>query len=391
MNEYFIYYSSFNIVGAIVFGIMLMHDCLNIDRQEKQLKYDNALFSFLLYFISDAVWAGVDSGVFPVNTFTVVITNLSNFILMTAITYTWLRYVMAVQQIEKRDDKAVRISLVIPFAVSLAILSGIFFAAPDLLIDENFKNRPLFDAFLVSVPYIYVIAEVVISVKKARREDNPRLRRKHLYIGFFPIMVVAGGMMQMFLMPSLPIFCFAGTILMIIFFIQSIEAQISTDPLTKLNNRGQLMRYVSQENNLWMEGRKTFVVMMDINDFKKINDNYGHAEGDHALVMLSRTMIDIVRKINDPIFLGRFGGDEFIMIAHLAEEKELDDIIADIRSALTERCVKEEKPYIISVGVGYDEMKKEQDAFHKCMQRADEKLYADKELQKQSGKREGNR
>ena len=157
MNEYFIYYSSFNIVGAIVFGIMLMHDCLNIDRQEKQLKYDNALFSFLLYFISDAVWAGVDSGVFPVNTFTVVITNLSNFILMTAITYTWLRYVMAVQQIEKRDDKAVRISLVIPFAVSLAILSGIFFAAPDLLIDENFKNRPLFDAFLVSVPYIYVI------------------------------------------------------------------------------------------------------------------------------------------------------------------------------------------------------------------------------------------
>ena len=56
--------------------------------------------------------------------------------------------------------------------------------------------------------------------------------------------------------------------------------QVSTDPLTKLNNRGQLVRYVSQESNLRIEGRQTYIIMMDINYFKKINDTYGHAEGD---------------------------------------------------------------------------------------------------------------
>ena len=58
MSDYFIYYASTNIVGAIIFGIMLIHDCLGVDRQEKQIKYDHSLIAFMLYFISDAIWAG---------------------------------------------------------------------------------------------------------------------------------------------------------------------------------------------------------------------------------------------------------------------------------------------------------------------------------------------
>ena len=61
MIEYFTYYASSNIVGIIIFGIMLAHDCLGVDRQEKQLKYDQVLIAFILYFISDAIWSGVDA------------------------------------------------------------------------------------------------------------------------------------------------------------------------------------------------------------------------------------------------------------------------------------------------------------------------------------------
>ena len=78
MIEYFTYYASSNIVGVIIFGIMLAHDCLGVDRQEKQLKYDQVLIAFILYFISDAIWSGVDAGVFPVNRFTVLGTNFAN-------------------------------------------------------------------------------------------------------------------------------------------------------------------------------------------------------------------------------------------------------------------------------------------------------------------------
>ncbi len=391
MSEYFIYYSSINLVGAIVFFIMLMHDKMSIDRQEKMLKYDNALTSFMLYCISDALWSGVDSGVFPVNRFTVLITDFSNFLIMTAITYNWLRFVMSAEQIANRNDKRVRISLILPFVLSALVLIVTYLVAPHLLIGDDLKTRPLFDVFMVTVPYIYLIAIIVYAVKLAIKEENPIEKKKHLYIGFFPIMVVAGGLLQMLIMPQLPIFCFASTILMLLFYIQSIESQISTDPLTRLNNRGQLIRYASQESNLWIADRSTYIIMMDINDFKKINDVFGHAEGDNALVIAANTLTNVVKKYSFPIFLGRYGGDEFVMIAHPVNDDEIDGLISDIREGVKERCLKDNKPYILSMGVGADRLLKEQDAFARCMKRADTKLYEDKDRLKEKGLRSGTR
>jgi hypothetical protein len=60
MPEYFIYYASSNIVGIVIFGIMLAHDRFSIDRQEKQLKYDRTLIAFMLYFFSDTIWCAID-------------------------------------------------------------------------------------------------------------------------------------------------------------------------------------------------------------------------------------------------------------------------------------------------------------------------------------------
>ncbi|MBR4732848.1 MAG: GGDEF domain-containing protein [Lachnospiraceae bacterium] len=386
MSAYFIYYASFNLVGIIIFGIMLAHDRLSIDRQEKQLKYDHTLIAFMLYFLSDAIWAGVDSGVFPVNSFTVLATGFSNFVIMTAITYTWLRYVMAVEQIPNRNEPRTRFAILFPFLLSVIALIVTYLVAPNLLIDENNKTTNLFDVFLVTIPYVYVIAVIVYTVKKAVHEKSAIMKRRHIYIGFFPIMVVVGGLMQMILMPELPIFCFGCIILMIIFYIQSMDSQISTDPLTKLNNRGQLSRYLSQPSNLRMEGRKTYVVMVDVNDFKMINDTYGHAEGDAALVILAQALVNTVRSRSMPMFLGRYGGDEFVLIAHPVKESELEDLVRDLRSNVQKKCESEKKQYIMSVGIGYDEFLGDNDVIQKCMQRADSKLYLDKEYCKLHGK-----
>ena len=99
MQDYFIYYASANIVGTIIFGVMLAHDRFSVDRQEKQLKYDQTLVAFMLYFISDTIWAAVDSELISKTQLSVSITNYVNFILMTGITYSWLKYVMAVEKL----------------------------------------------------------------------------------------------------------------------------------------------------------------------------------------------------------------------------------------------------------------------------------------------------
>ena len=377
--QYFIFYSASNIFGAIIFSIMLAHDLLGVDRQEKQIKYDRVLVAFMLYFISDAFWAGVDSGVFPVNIYTAALTNFTNYIIMSLIMYTWLDFVMAVEQSPHRNRPINKFAVLFPFVVATVMLIATFLAAPKILIGPDLKPTAVYTMFLVGVPYIYIIAVILYTIKKALHEENPIFRRKHIFLGILPILAVVGGVIQMLVIPELTLFCFASTILMLLFYLQSLDRQISTDPLTGLNNRGQIMHYASQPGNLRLEGRPTYVVMMDINNFKKINDTYGHEEGDRALVITAQALIDVVKECSFPVFLGRYGGDEFILIVNPSREDQLVDMMSEIHIRLGEKCKEDARSYDLSISIGYDELVGEQDTFQKCLQRADNKLYIEKE------------
>lgn len=382
MSSYFIYYTEASIVCVIIFGIMLVWDLFSIDKQEKQIKYDHALIAFMLYFVSDALWAAVIAGMLPRNRFIVVTTNFLNCILMAAITYRWLIYVMAVEQIPKRDKPLTRFVILIPLLLSTAALIFTFLFAPGLLLSSDLELQPLYSVFLIAVPIIYIVAILGYAMKRAIAAESLIERRDHLLVGLFPLLVVFGGLAQVIVMSETPIFCFSSTILMLIFYIGSMKTQISTDPLTGLNNRGQLANYVAQKSNIHHENRLTIVIMLDINDFKLINDTYGHAEGDRALILVSNALKEVVRNHSIPMFLARYGGDEFILVAHPTSESEIDAIICEIRERIEARCRMEGTPYTISIGAGYDKLAGETDTFQKCMQRADEKLYEDKARQK---------
>ena len=379
MSEYFIYYTESNIVCIIIFSIMLFHSLFSVDRQEKQIKYDYALIAFMLYFLIDAVWASVLAGVLPKNRFAVLAINFAIYVIMAAITYCWLEYVLAVEQYPHRNRPINKFAMLFPFLVSTITLIVTWLVSPGMLMNDALEPQPVYFLFLVCVPIINIVAVLFYSLRKALKEENPIEKRKNLYIGFFPIMVVLGGLTQIIFLPKTPIFCFCSTILMLIFFVQSMEVKISLDPLTGLNNRGQLVRYVSQKANLHVAGSLTYVIMLDVNDFKNVNDTYGHAEGDRALVIIADSLKAIVRKQNTPIFLGRFGGDEFILIAHLKDEDALKALIWEIRETIAAQCRNAGTPYQISVGIGYSELRPEQDSFQMCMQRADQNLYLDKE------------
>ena len=382
MIDFFVNYAGSNIVCIIIFFILLAHDLLSIDRQEKQVKYDYTLIAFILYFLSDCFWASLESGLVPPTRFNVILSSLLIFIFMTMITYTWLNYVMAVEQAPHRNRLINQFAVLFPFLVSMIALILNYIIKPSVLIDENNVIRPAYSYYLVAVPYIYIASVLIYSIRKAVKEENPIEKRKHLFIGFFPLMVIIGGLFEMILFPHLPIYCFCSTILMLIFFIQSMDKQISLDPLTGLNNRGQLLRYISNPSNIRKEGTLTFAVMFDLNDFKMINDEYSHAEGDRALIIVANVLKTVSNNTHFPLFLGRYGGDEFIMIAHPENEKELNIFLDEIRKTIEKECRDQKLPYILSLGIGYDQLLEEPDTIQKCMLRADKKLYLDKDYLK---------
>lgn len=377
MSSYFIYYTEASVVCVIIFTIMLFRDMMSVDRQEKQIKYDHALMAFMLYFVCDACWAATIANVLPKNLYTVLPVTFCNYVLMAAITYTWLRYVMVVEQVKNRDDRRTRFAIQFPFYLSTIALIATYLWKPTLLLSEDFVLQPLYNVFQIAVPCVYIVAVVVYTSRKAIIEENPLERRKHLFVGMFPLMVIAGGLLQVLFLPETPIFCFSSAILMLIFYINAMETRISSDPLTGLNNRGQLMRYTLQSSNMRREGRMTFVIMFDINDFKSINDTYGHAEGDKALLIVADALRAVIRRHNMPLFLARYGGDEFIYIVHPTEAGEVDALIRGLREQIADTCKSRGAPYTLSIGAGYSQLG-DGDTFLACQQRADKNLYLDK-------------
>ena len=155
--------------------------------------------------------------------------------------------------------------------------------------------------------------------------------------------------------------------------------QISVDALTKLNNRGQINRFM--ERIQYSENEKCCVCMIDIDRFKEINDRYGHTEGDRALSLVAEALRRTAEKAGVPIFIGRYGGDEFTMIArNVKDDEEIDTIIAFFREILKEKSA--DLHYDIEASVGYDFLQNSDDTAEACLKRADEKLYIDKKKNK---------
>ena len=242
MPPYFLHYLESNAVCVVIFGIMLAHNLIKQDRQEKQIKYDWTLVAFMCYFITDTVWAAVLAGVLPSNIALICAVNFLDYMFMAAITFSWLRYAMAVEQVKNRDETKKVLALLCPFLASTVALIVLFSVAPHLLLTEDNRTTPLVSAFLVTVPIIYIIVSLFYSLRRVKGETNAEEKRNHIYIGCFPLIVIVGGLAQMFLIPEGAFFCSCCTIFMLIFYIRGMEKQISVDPLTGLNNRGQLAR-----------------------------------------------------------------------------------------------------------------------------------------------------
>ncbi|HLX61868.1 MAG TPA: diguanylate cyclase [Planctomycetota bacterium] len=87
---------------------------------------------------------------------------------------------------------------------------------------------------------------------------------------------------------------------------------VKEDTLTSLLNRRTVLESAELEWSRWQRTKKPFsVLLIDIDDFKKINDKHGHITGDRALKLIADALKESVRGLD---FVGRYGGEEFIVI-----------------------------------------------------------------------------
>ena len=380
--DYFVFYTEASLVCVIILTMILITDRMFHTKQEKQIWFSRAISAFILYFISDACWAAMLSGMFPKIRFFAVLFNYTNYILISLMGYGLFAFIAVSGKMSFFNSIRNRRLCFIPVVVSVLFISIAYVTNPLFWINENNELNALYFPLMFAVPSLYLIAGFIFSVAYAFRSELREEKRRYLVIGSVPFGVMAFGMIQVVALNA-PTFCFGCTIMWLWFYIQNTKALISVDDLTHLNNRGQINRYLEQIR--YSEDSRVIILMIDIDRFKGINDRYGHAEGDRALIIVSDALRQTCDQINASVFLGRYGGDEFtIIIQNPKDEDHTERLITLLRNNLAEKQQENSLPYELDVSIGYDEVTDGNDSVYACMSRADEKLYIDK--QRNAGK-----
>lgn len=109
-----------------------------------------------------------------------------------------------------------------------------------------------------------------------------------------------------------------------------IRYQAEHDDLTTLPNRRMIMK---QLKRLLKESRNFTIVIIDLDDFKEINDTYGHASGDYVLNVLAQRFLKLMEE--DQIYVSRFGGDEFLVIINQVDFDENSIMMTRIQEVMS--------------------------------------------------------
>ncbi|HEY9060347.1 MAG TPA: EAL domain-containing protein [Pseudobacteroides sp.] len=148
----------------------------------------------------------------------------------------------------------------------------------------------------------------------------------------------------------------------------------SHDVLTGLPNKLWFIDYFS---GIIKENKKGFLILMDIDNFKYINDVFGHPVGDTVLRLLSKNIINLGKDYT----IAKFGGDEFVCCIS-GEEKNLKEAYDNILEIITTPIQYKDQEFILGVSSGVVEFKSGANDVHDYIKKAEIAMYKAKELGK---------
>ena len=243
----------------------------------------------------------------------------------------------------KRIKKKSRI-LAVPLIIA-TILIFINLLGTGIIFDiskENVYTRGPMNFILYIFVFVYYI-ESIYTVQKAK---NDSILVEFFPIYFFIIPCMIGTMIQGFFFGISTIWlCVA-----IAFIIVYIEIQISIsfiDDLSGLYNRKYMNHYLDKLQN--DKPKRVYGFLMDINDFKTINDIYGHLKGDQAIIQFGKILQHSIDKDSVAI---RMGGDEFVIFAILKSNEEALALKKHIEQNVRQFNTNSTEPFHLSFSIG---------------------------------------
>lgn len=215
---------------------------------------------------------------------------------------------------------------------SLALVS-IFAYRTDWFVSvtpEGLYTYGKLDILWYIVTYVFLLMIVGFEINFYLNKKYYAYRDHHLSILMGMVIIFVFSSLQL-IVPTM-IFASIGFLLCNLFlYIRIMASGVSVDELTRVNNRKALVRELNSRLFSPKLSKKWALIILDADNFKEINDNYGHVEGDKAIVKLCSIIQKGTEKYNSKIY--RYGGDEFIVLKEFEtanHDQEIKDLLTFI-------------------------------------------------------------
>lgn len=335
-----------------------------------------ALDAYVGFLVLGLIWLLTQYRIIPFVPVVAWLANALSLICMTLTSYYWFLFAMAkIRRAGKRPSRLQEIICQLPVAAVVLLclttqFTGLVFQITD---SGEYARGPLF-AVACGLQYLYGIGVCCYAVCCRMRE---RSREKQTLCGLFGLFILfpmLAGIVQI-VVGSTPIMAPAIITSLFIIFVHVQKSQINSDAMTGLNNRKRLFTML-EGRMLQQEDHPLTVYMLDVNSFKLINDNYGHAEGDHALMAVAESLMILARDYH--LFVSRYGGDEFTIVDYGEVSNEPEKIVESFCKLLKMKCEEKELPYLVTASVGYSTWDKKTRDPEELIAQADQALYREK-------------
>lgn len=336
------------------------------------------IFDFLLM-LTDVVGMAVVQEIGNLPASVVWLINVTRLILTTSVTTAWFIYVCYRLRLDI-DGRWI--------VIAAAAAAGIVDAAVLLVPYRHLAAYGLANADkIMRICYLGVsrfgMAMFVLGGGAAVycffREKDKDVRRECVYLMFFSILPVIGIELQN-INQQLRTASACVSIAILYVYVSMQNKHVITDGLTGVNNRREFDAYLERRSRQQSHA-DWGLLMIDVDDFKIINDEIGHKEGDDALWNVA----DILRRVfkTDDVFIARYGGDEFVVCGEWDGRARMNEIEQRILQKVEEFNGEKQRGYKLSLSVGGALWSESGGSCGTMLEAADKKMYEVKQLRKE--------
>lgn len=364
-----------NIVLFILLLILFGHTYFNMNRKN----ITNRLFMWIMGLTAFAIMLEILSVILNnpnLKQFMVMqkIVNVLGFSVTPIIPF--LGYIFSKEWVNRYQKDKIKLNkiLLLPLLIN-GIMAFVSYSVNLLFYvtsENTYERGPLF-FILPCVSYFYFGYNLYFIYKQRKRFSWWELRIFNLFY------IAAGVFTGIQIVYSSYLTIWNGTAMMIvIIYIFILNDQVHRDRLTGLENYSSYERYI--ENISFKRINKLFIINIDIDDFKSVNDKFGHNEGDEALKMFANLLIESFSLRRKKLI--RVGGDEFLILLEVERQEIVDNYIQNLNKNIEAYNKTKEKPYELKFSYGVACCSNAKEDIHDILKCANKLMYEQKKSRK---------